>query len=279
MSSVPSERFDENYYRTSCGPPYERSPHWLEFFGALADQIVQTVAPRTVLDCGCAMGFLVEALRARGVEAFGFDISRYAIEQVAEDARPYCWAGSLLDPLPGRYDLVVCIEVLEHLEQVDSERALENMCRWSDDILFSSSPSDLDEPTHFNVQPVEYWAELFSRQGFLRQLEYDAGYITPWAMRLMRSQQTLPLVVADYERALWRLSDENRELRQAVRDVQGQGAALEAALASRVAELQVLRASLSWQVGQALGPIGHRLVPPDSRRARLVSRALSALRR
>ena len=59
--------FDAGYYATDCGRPYQRrSEWWLEFFGAIADRIISDIAPTTVLDAGCAMGFLVEALRARG---------------------------------------------------------------------------------------------------------------------------------------------------------------------------------------------------------------------
>src|SRR5438445_606738 len=45
---------------------YQRDQHWLAFFGQIADHISREIAPRTVLDAGCAMGLLVEALRDRG---------------------------------------------------------------------------------------------------------------------------------------------------------------------------------------------------------------------
>src|SRR6476661_8245522 len=72
------------YYRHDCGVPYERNDHWLDFFGKIADAIIRDLRPSSVLDAGCAMGFLVEALRARGVEAWGIDISEYAISKVDE---------------------------------------------------------------------------------------------------------------------------------------------------------------------------------------------------
>jgi hypothetical protein len=80
--------------------PYERNEHWLTFFGAIADSIVQEIQPDSVLDAGCAMGFLVEALRQRDVEAFGVDISEYAIEKIHPDIQPFCWVGSVVQPFP-----------------------------------------------------------------------------------------------------------------------------------------------------------------------------------
>lgn len=103
------------YYRHDCGIPYERNEHWLSFFDQIAEAIVREFHPSTVLDAGCAMGFLVEGLRKRGVEAWGVNISDYAISQAHESIRDYCRVGSLTEPLGQRYDLIACIEVIEHI--------------------------------------------------------------------------------------------------------------------------------------------------------------------
>lgn len=205
--------FDAYYFAHGCGRPYQRNEEWLNFFGSIAERIVSDIQPDTVLDTGCAMGFLVEALRERGVEAFGVDISEYAIQEVTPDIQPYCWVGSVTEPFPRRYDLIVCIEVLEHMKPRASEKALENICRSADDVLFSSTPFDYKEATHFNVQPPEHWAELFARQAFLRDVDYDASFITPWAARFRRKQELLPRVVREYERRFWLLWKENTDLR------------------------------------------------------------------
>ncbi|MBL8058935.1 MAG: methyltransferase domain-containing protein, partial [Anaerolineales bacterium] len=212
-----ADLFDANYYRCGCGElPYQREPAWLGFFGGVADEIVRRIGPRTVLDAGCAMGFLVEALRDRGVAAEGVDISEYAISQVRADVRPYCRVGSVLEPFPARYDLITCVEVLEHMPAAEAERALANLCRHTDDILFSSSPRDYAEPTHFNVRPPEYWAELFALNGFVRDVDFEAGFLTPWAARFRRSAEPPARVVRAYERRLAALAQENAELRTAL---------------------------------------------------------------
>jgi SAM-dependent methyltransferase len=231
--------FDAWYYAHSCGRPYVRDEQWLRFFGGIADRITADIAAPRVLDAGCAMGLLVEALRTRGVDAEGLDISAYAIAQAVEPARGHCRVASLTDELPSRYDLIVCIEVLEHMPAADAQAALANICRHTDDVLFSSSPHDLAEATHVNVLPPEGWAELFAREGFLRDLDYDASYITPWAVRYRRRREAVPRVVREYERACARLAIECNELRQQVqafdRDVQAAAAetpALRQSLAS-----------------------------------------------
>ena len=82
--------YNQAYYHSGCGPiPYEVPDHWVRFFGEVADHIIEDLKPQTVLDAGCAMGYLVAALRDRGVEAYGVGISGYAISMVREGIKPY----------------------------------------------------------------------------------------------------------------------------------------------------------------------------------------------
>src|SRR5262249_10582784 len=156
---------------------------WLRFFGYMAERIVSDIRPASVLDAGCAMGILVEALRDRGVEAYGIDISEYALANVREDIKAHCRLASVTEPFPDRYALITCIETLEHLPPLDSEQAVANICAHTDDVLFSSTPNNFKEVTHNNVRGVEYWAELFGRHGLYRDVDYDPStYIAPWAV-------------------------------------------------------------------------------------------------
>src|SRR5918999_662007 len=118
-----TSRFDAHYFAHSCGQPYCRNEHWLRFFGAIADRIVRDIAPARALDAGCALGLLVEALRARGVDAQGIDVSEYAIAHVHDSVKAHCRVGSVAGDLGGRYDLIVCIEVLEHMPAAEAEAA------------------------------------------------------------------------------------------------------------------------------------------------------------
>ena len=213
-----SEIYNREYYKqydVGVGKvDYEGSVYTEGFLTAVADYIVEGLHPKSVLDAGCAMGYLVAALRDRGVEAYGVDISEYAISKVREDIRPYCAAGSLTEPLPDglpkRYDLVVTIEVLEHLYEEDGKQAIHNLCALSDRIIFSSTPDDFAERTHVNVQQREYWARLFAAEGFFDDLGYRPTYLTAYASCFKKSGCLLRQI-EDYERNI-RLTD--RELSQ-----------------------------------------------------------------
>jgi len=210
---VSQELYGENYYAHDLGLPYERNDHWLGFFGTVADRIVAELAPATSLDVGCAFGFLVEALRDRGVDATGNDFSEYAVSQAGGSAVGHCSVRSALEPIHDRYDLITCVEVIEHIEQGKDRVALANMANATDRILLSSTPFDFAEPTHINVQPPEYWAEIMASLGFYRDLDYDASYLTSWAGLFVRGEPTMREVVRGYERSEWNFRCENRTLR------------------------------------------------------------------
>lgn len=195
-SETGAAAYDAEYYHAGFGPtPYAHNEYWLRFFGTVADALIQYLKPRTAFDAGCAMGFLVETLRDRGVQAWGSDISEYAIQNVRQDIRPYCRTGSITKALPrhvDRYDLVACIEVLEHLTADEADRAIANMTAVSDVILFSSSPSDFNEPTHINVRAPIDWLQLFSARGFSPDLGFNTSLVSAHAMLLRRNAQSLP---------------------------------------------------------------------------------------
>ncbi len=205
-----TELYSADYYHEyDGGVPYSRAePQWIRFFGEVADNIVAKIGPGTMLDAGCAIGLLVEALRDRGVDAHGIDISAWAIDQVPDPIRPYCHVGSITEGIEGHYDLITCIEVLEHLPVSQADPAIENLCAHADAVLFSSTPDEFDDPTHLNVETTGYWAKLFASHGFIRDFDHDAAYLAPQAILFRKAAPTALNLVTEYERTLWRMREE-----------------------------------------------------------------------
>ena len=82
---------------------------------------------RRALDVGCAYGFVTDMLRSLGYEAYGLDLSRYALRT----GRKAGVAGLVMTDgvkppfKAGMFDLVTCFETLEHL--TNPEDALKNV--------------------------------------------------------------------------------------------------------------------------------------------------------
>lgn len=223
--------YDEFYYRHYDGTSYERSEHWTSFFGGLADVIIERLAPTRTLDAGCAIGMLVEALADRGVDAHGIDVSDYAISQVPETLADRVRVGSLAEPLDGPYDLITSIEVIEHIEEPDLSKALDNLCAATDRLLISSTPYHYDDPTHVTIRQPERWSLEFARRGFVRDLAFDAGFISPWAVLYVRATKPLTEVIEDYDRQYWYDRREIHTTRQGIIGLQDQVRHLEGRLA------------------------------------------------
>jgi SAM-dependent methyltransferase len=139
---------------------------------------------QTVLDVGCAKGFFVETLRERGLEAWGVDISAYAVECAAPETRPYLSVMPILDvgQLGRSFDLVhVCgvfvyltvpeirasLLALHEVARVGAvfwEPSLEHLQRWWD----AGDPGAID-PLRKQELPQAVWDALFAEAGFLRE--------------------------------------------------------------------------------------------------------------
>jgi Methyltransferase domain len=230
QDGAPEADYGASYYSNywGGGGPYERNERWLKFFADVADGLIRDFHPIASMDAGCAMGFLVEALHNRGVDAKGVDVSEYAISQVHPSVADRCRAASLSEPLGGHYDLITCVEVLEHIPPEEADKAIANLCAASDTLVISSTPGDYGEPTHLNVQPPEAWAAKFAQHGFLRDLDRDLSYVSPWATVYVRREQPVEDTVRDYDRSWWRLRREVNEVRASLLHSQEQLAELEA---------------------------------------------------
>ena len=215
-----SSLYNEFYYAHDCGIPYERNEHWMTFFEGIARSIARKLQPTTMLDAGCAMGLLVEQLFLQGIDVQGIDISPYAVGRAPEAVRDRVRVASLAEPITGRYDLVVTVEVIEHIPEAQAMLALDNLCAITDTILFSSSPHDYGEATHINVKSPEQWSALFAERGFFRDVDHDASYLTAWAAVYRRGSGNVIEVVRDYERVIWTTRCENQQLRSSVLDFQ-----------------------------------------------------------
>lgn len=260
-----SDLYNSSYYRSRFGDSaYERSELWVQFFGNIAEHIQTDFTPDSVLDAGCAIGMLVEALLEHGVDAHGFDISDWAIQQMPPQYSAHVRVGSILDPqvVDRHFELVVCIEVLEHLPAADADTAIRNLCSWGDLVLFTSSPQDFEETTHYNVQQPGYWAAKFAQHGFTRVLDYDATYITPWARLYRREKVIYPVAVQQYENLLWQQASELRVVRDQLSKLQRQNNHLQEQVNRQTANKVRLRMAF----GRALK---RRVLPSPARQTRM----------
>jgi len=95
----------------------------------VAALLVTSFAPRAALEVGCATGLLVKALRGYGVAAEGFDFSQWCIDHADPQVRGLVRWGDVLqlEPAAAGCDLVLALDVLEHLPPEKVPQAIGNL--------------------------------------------------------------------------------------------------------------------------------------------------------
>ena len=102
---------------------------------------------RRVLDIGCGGGLLAEGMASRGAKVMGIDLSEGALKvaklHLKESGRQVEYrlvsAEALAAEMPGAFDLVTCMEMLEHVPDPASViRACTTLARPGGQVLFST---------------------------------------------------------------------------------------------------------------------------------------------
>ena len=89
--------------------------HLITYFGITADA--------RILDFGCAKGYSVHGLRMLGYEAYGVDVSEYAISKAPKEVNGYVKKIEPFEPLNAQFDWIICKDILEHLpyDKIDEQ--------------------------------------------------------------------------------------------------------------------------------------------------------------
>lgn len=199
-------QYDKDYYTSynigETNVDYLNSSEIRSLHEMVAKKLTEHFHPSTVLDAGCAMGILVSEFIKEGVQAYGLDFSAYAVTNADPLARDTCYCGALEEEfpetLPKWFDLVTCMEVVEHMTPEAGKRAISNLCKVTDTIIFCTTPDDFDDPTHINVQQREYWACCFAEHGFYDDLDYRPIFLTDYAVCYKRRKNWIDQV-SQYE--------------------------------------------------------------------------------
>jgi len=137
----------------------------------------------TILDYGCAKGFLVKAFRLLHRRAWGVDISKYAIENADESVLDFCFlkqdqtlATKALTSLPDSFDYCIAKDVFEHIEEKQLEQDLRWIWSHEIDTMFAVvplgaggefvAPANNADVTHVTCYPTTWWCDLFQNNNW-----------------------------------------------------------------------------------------------------------------
>lgn len=173
-------KYDHEFYEEHL-PGVQRSAK------VVVPLLIDLVRPRSVADIGSGIGGWLEAFVRLGIsDVTGFDgdwVPPSALRipernfQVADLSR-------LGDPLR-RYDLALCLEVAEHLDEAAGRNLVRFLVGSSDFVAFSAAIPGQGGRGHINEQWLDYWVLAFSRYDYqlfdpLRTVIWDDKLVEPW---------------------------------------------------------------------------------------------------
>ena len=135
----------------------------------IVPMVLELVHPNSVIDVGCGMGAWLSVFKECGVDdIYGIDgdyVDRHMLE--IPEQRFFASDLSKTIRLDRQFDLVVSLEVAEHLPNDCAETFVDSLTKLGPVILFSAAIPHQGGTHHVNEQWPEYWAEHFQAKGYV----------------------------------------------------------------------------------------------------------------
>ena len=133
--------------------------------------IVQRAIPqiRSAIDVGCGVGTWLNVLRERGAaEILGIDGDWVDPQALVIPSECFARIDLSKDDIrsDNKYDLVISLEVAEHLPRERARHFVNQLTRIGDFILFSAAIPEQGGANHLNEQWPEYWVGSFGERGY-----------------------------------------------------------------------------------------------------------------
>jgi glycosyltransferase involved in cell wall biosynthesis/SAM-dependent methyltransferase len=131
--------------------------------------ILDIIQPKSVIDVGCGTGTWLSVFKEFGINnCLGID-GYYVDKTQLLIPREEFLAWDLKQPIiiDQKFDLVVSLEVAEHLPPELAETFVNSLTKLGDVILFSAAIPFQGGIGHLNEQWLTYWLQHFNNQGYL----------------------------------------------------------------------------------------------------------------
>lgn len=163
--NLTSDYYDKDYYHNGKGY-YDYIYNGT--FEKYAEDLIRMFNPRSTLEIGCAKGFLVKALRDKGVAAYGVDISEYAVSDAHPDAAEYLFVHDVTKPTDITFpvvDLIISIDTFEHIPEEHLETVWKFMRKCGRDYYVKvgtlKTPDWEHDASHITMHSIEWWQKKF----------------------------------------------------------------------------------------------------------------------
>jgi ubiquinone/menaquinone biosynthesis C-methylase UbiE len=186
-----SDKFGRDFFESGKRKPWLYKDYEYEelypLFRFAATVIKTQFEPERVLDVGCAKGFLVKAFKDMGIEAWGVDVSEYALSTAPDDVRKFLYKVDMnKDALPFADGYFDCIAFLGTIECLDShEKILSELRRVMQPgagmYIRTAYRTDPEDTIRRNVHGRGYWLKEFCSYGFKLLPTWQGPFANQWS--------------------------------------------------------------------------------------------------
>lgn len=131
--------------------------------------------PDSVCDFGCGIGSYLEVAFEMGASIKGYEIGgEHAAKYMKPSIAQFIDTNrDVTEPIKeNKYDIVLCVEVAEHVEPDKSSILVENLAKATDGIcVFTAAPPGQEGHQHINCRPRSFWISLFNQFGMIESNE------------------------------------------------------------------------------------------------------------
>lgn len=160
----PDQIYSEEYYAKRQNDPFRSESH------EIVDTLIKQFQPDSVIDFGCAIGTYLERFEQRNVRIHGVEGNSAAFNHAVVSTE-FLEQHDLRQPYNPTeyYDLVLSVEVAEHIPERYSKTFVQTLAKSGDTIVMTAAPPGQGGTHHVNEKTPDFWIELFKQQG----MEYD----------------------------------------------------------------------------------------------------------
>lgn len=166
---------------------HSRNLHSVDGPRAVFRELFHGCMPASLLDVGCGTGtWLLAAMEAGIGDVFGIDGVDIPADQMLISFEHFqCWDLRRPIDLGRRFEMAICLEVAEHLDEPHADTLLDTLTRHADCIYFSAACPGQPGQNHLNCQWPSWWQERFNERGYqcddrVRWRLWNESRLEPW---------------------------------------------------------------------------------------------------